>query len=315
MQNEKSRLESVYEILTPELRDSISAVPMPERNKICEVRLRTGRMLTATIYSKEYFVTRDGRLMNNPDEGVKICKEDIENAYIKAFRNSLHSFQREITRGYITISGGNRVGFCGTAVLNPSKNYSVENVKNISSVNIRIAREIKGCANELFNRIYSGGNLKSLLVAGPPSSGKTTILRDLTRLIGNIFSTSLIDERNEIAAGFNGIAQNDVGVLTDVFNSYNKYEGIMTAVKVMSPYVLVCDEIGGKEDFQALEYCLNSGVKLVATCHASSIEEAKRRSTISKLFKEKAFDCCAVLGTGKMCGKITAFSELGVKND
>lgn len=103
--------------------------------------------------------------------------------------------------------------------------------------------------------------------------------------------------------------------MTDVFNSYNKYEGIMTAVKVMSPTILVCDEIGSKDDYNALEYCLNSGVKLIASCHAVSYDDAKRKNVISRLIKNRAFDYCAVLGTGSMCGKIQTLSKIGAKND
>ena len=92
--------------------------------------------------------------------------------------------------------------------------------------------------------------------------------------------------------------------MSDVFNSYNKYDGIMTAVKVMSPMILVCDEIGSKEDMKALEYAVNSGVRLIATTHAADYDEAKRKSGISKLIKDKVFDYACVLGTGALCGKL-----------
>ena len=314
MEREVNKLKYVYEILTPKIRSAVMAVPDMEKSKIQEIRIRLNKKLSVTIFSKEYFVSYDGRLMSNPGDSVQIENEDIDYVYQHAFQNSLHSFQREITRGYITIDGGSRVGFCGTAVLNSNKNFCVENVKNISSINIRVAREIIGCATDIYSRVFSDG-LKSLLIAGPPSSGKTTVLRDLTRIIGEHNRISLIDERNEISATVRGVSQNFVGAMTDVFNSYNKYEGIMTAVKVMSPVILVCDEIGSREDYEALEYCLNSGVKLIASCHAASFEEVKKKQTISRLRKSKAFDYCAVLGIGSMCGKITSLSKIGGKND
>ncbi len=309
MREEKSKLCFVYDLLSPKIRAAVEAISEMERLRIQEIRLRLGRRLTVTALGKEYFVTADGRLMAGAESGIDVTADDIDIAYKRAFRYSLHSFQREISRGYITIDGGNRVGFCGTAVLNAAENYRVENVKNISSVNIRIAREIYGAGQDIFRRAFGEG-AASLLIAGPPSSGKTTVLRDICRMLGCGTSISLIDERNEIAATKDGYPQNSVGAMTDVFNSYNKYEGIMTAVKVMSPTVLVCDEIGAKEDAKALEYAVNSGVKLIATSHASSFEELKKRPVVSKLLKDKVFEFAAVLGTGSMCGQLQSFYKL-----
>lgn len=306
---EKSKLEFVYELLTPKVRTAVQSVPEIERTRIQEIRLRQGKKLTVTAFGKEYYVTPEGRLMTDYSMGIDVSKEDIDVTYKRAFRNSLHSYQREIARGYITAEGGNRVGFCGTAVLDPHENYQVETVKNISSLNIRVAREIFGAGQNIYQRAFSEG-LSSLVIAGAPSSGKTTVLRDICRLLGSTTRISLIDERNEIAAVKDGLAQNSVGMMTDVFNSYNKYEGIMTAVKVMSPSVIVCDEIGAKEDAKALEYAVNSGVKLIVTCHAPDFDSLKHRPVVSKLLKDKVFDYAAVLGTGSMCGQLQSFYKL-----
>lgn len=309
MNTEKSKLNFAYDLLSPRIRCAINAIPEIERMRIQEIRLRLARKLTAAVFGKEYFVTENGRLMSDSNNAMDITVEDIDFTYKRALGNSLHSYQREISRGYITTEGGNRVGFCGTAVLNASENYRIETIKHISSVNIRIAREVFGAGQNIFQRTFSDGPA-SLIIAGPPSSGKTTVLRDICRLLGSSTRISLIDERNEISATKCGCPQNSIGATTDVFNSYNKYEGIMTAVKVMSPVVLVCDEIGSKEDAKALEYALNSGVKLIATCHAASYDELKRRPVVSKLIKDKAFDYGAILGTGSMCGQLQSFYKL-----
>lgn len=309
MNIEKSKLDFTYELLTQKIKMAIMSISEMERTRIQEIRLRLNKKLTVTAFGKEYFVTSDGRLMTDSSIGIDISTEDIDFTYKRAFKNSLHSFQREITRGYITVGGGNRIGFCGTAVLDSNNAYQVETVKNISSLNIRIAREIFGVGQAIFQKAFANGT-SSLIIAGPPSSGKTTVLRDICRLLGSEYRLSLIDERNEIAAVKDGVAQSSVGMLTDVFNSYNKYEGIMTAVKVMSPMILVCDEIGSKEDAKALEYAINSGVKLIATCHAADFEQLKHRPVISKLLKDKIFDYGAVLGTGAMCGQLQSFYKL-----
>lgn len=312
MNMEISKLKFSYELLTPKIKNAITSIPEPERNRIQEIRLRLGKKLTVTVFGKEYFVDSKGRLMNNCSDGIPVLADDISVTFKRALQNSVHSFHREISRGYITAEGGNRVGFCGTAVLDPTKGYTVDSIKNISSINIRIAREVRNCSVEIFEKSLAE-RPSSLIIAGPPSSGKTTVLRDLCRVAGSFYRLSVIDERNELAATKDGVAMNDIGMMTDVFNSYNKYDGIMTAVKVMSPTILVCDEIGSKEDMKALEYAVNSGVKLIASCHASTIDELKKRPLVSKLIKEKVFDYCALLGTGPMCGKLTAFYRLGDK--
>lgn len=313
MNKEISKLKFSYELLTPKIKNAIISVSDIERERIQEIRLRLGKKLTVTVFGKEYFVTQDGRLMNTSFEAVDICFEDIDLTFKRAFQNSIHSFHREISRGYITTDGGNRVGFCGTAVLNPSRDFSVDTVKNVSSINIRIAREVCGCSKDIYSKAFDK-SVSSLIIAGPPSSGKTTILRDLCSQIGVNTRISIIDERNELSATKDGISQNNIGVMSDVFSSYSKYDGIMTAVKVMSPVVLVCDEIGSKEDLKALEYAVNSGVKLIATCHAASLDDLKRRPVISKLIKDRVFDFAAMLGTGSMCGQLTSFAKLGDKS-
>ncbi|MGN1113713.1 MAG: ATPase, T2SS/T4P/T4SS family [Oscillospiraceae bacterium] len=307
--NEKTKLESIYPLLTPKILSAVRFIPEFERTQIQEIRMRIFKKLTVTMFGKEYFVSGDGRLTRNYSEGVDIIREDIDYAYQRAFRCSLHSFAREIAEGYITYDGGNRVGFCGTAILSRDAERRVENVKHISSVNIRIARECLGCGDEIYNKAFEKG-AASLIIAGPPSSGKTTVLRDICRNLGQRERIALIDERNEIAAVSEGAAQNSVGMLTDIFSSYSKYDGIMTAVRVMSPQVLVCDEIGAKEDAKALEYAINSGVKLIVTAHAENFDDLRHRPVISKLMKDKVFNYGAILGTGPLCGKLTGFYKL-----
>ena len=304
---ERSKLSYAMALLPDRLKAAVLSAGQGEREKITELRLRRGRSLSAVLYEREYFLTYDGRFMNSTDGAVEVTAEDISQVFTRAFRGSVHSFPREMAQGYITCEGGNRVGFCGTAV--SDRVGEVTSVKDISSINIRVAREVIGCAEPIFNRAFSGG-LASLVIASPPCGGKTTVLRDLCRLLGERRRVSIIDERGELASVYDGEPQNDVGARSDIFNAYDKSAAVVTAVKVMSPDVLICDEIGAKGDLEALEYALNSGVRLVCTCHAADFDDLKKRPAVGRLMKQGYFDFAAMLGTGAMCGRLTAFYKL-----
>lgn len=303
-----SRIQCVYSYLPPTILDAVKALPKQELNEVREIRLRLGRKLTVTTGTSEFYLHRGGVLSHLPDNAANVTKSDLNYIFRLALRDSVHSYQREITRGYVTVQGGCRIGFCGTAVLDPRLGYETENIKDISCINIRIAREIKGCADEIFRTCFDQTRT-SLLIAGPPSSGKTTILRDLTRILGERVTVSLIDDRNEIASVYDGTAQNDIGTMTDVFTSYSRYDGIITAVRVMSPVYLICDEIGCKTDFNALEYAVNSGVKLIASCHCESLEQLRSKRYIRRLIKLGSFDKAVMLGSGSLCGKVTCMRK------
>jgi len=296
-----SRLDFAAKILPQDIRSALYSLSCAKRNTLTEIRLRLGKAPAARDRMEEFSLCSTDK--------IRVGREHIDAAILRAFRNSIHSHKREMCQGYITIEGGSRVGFCGTAALNPENNFSIENIKDISSVNIRIAHEVKNCAAEIYEK-YLSHNPVSMLIAGPPSSGKTTILRDLTRLTGNSHRVSLIDERCEIAASCKGFPQNDVGIMTDVFDGYCKYDGIMTAVKVMSPEVIVCDEIGSDEDFKALVYALNSGVKIIAACHCENADELISKPVISKLIKYGAFDISVMLGNRQSSGQVMSVREL-----
>lgn len=241
-----------------------------------EIRLRREQPLILMKNSEMFFVKSDGELVRQLDSScIKVYSVEIDSIFYAFCRNSVHSFQEDICNGFITLEGGHRAGICGTAVYN---NGNISNIKKISSMNLRLSREIIGTGEKIYNSIFCCG-LKNLIIAGEPSSGKTTVLRDLCRLIGNKYKLSVIDERSEIAACFEGVPQNDVGLNTDVFDGYTKAKGLETAVRVMSPEIIVFDEIGSDNEFDFIRYAMTCGVKICATVHSSSVDDIKKKLT------------------------------------
>ena len=186
------------------------------------------------------------------------------------------------------------------------ENGRVTAVRDICAVNLRIAREIKGAANGIYRSEFADG-LKSVIIAGPPSSGKTTVLRDLVRCLsgadrGEIYKTFVCDERGEIAACVSGVEQNDMGINSDIITSYPKAEGIMIGLRSFSPDIIVCDEIATDEEAAAVEAGVNSGVCFALSIHARDERELKTKPVLKRLLLTGAFSSVILL-SGRQVGK------------
>lgn len=197
--------------------------------------------------------------------------------------HSVYAFSDNIKEGFITLPGGHRVGIGGRAVISGGE---LINLREFSSVNIRIAREFKESAKNIVHIIKEENRIYNTIIIAPPAAGKTTVLRDIARRLSQDIKVTVIDERFEIAAQRMGVSQFDIGIQTDVLSGFSKSEGIKHALRSLSPDVIVCDEIGSNEDVLSVETILKGGCKIITSMHGYSVEEAlKNKRELMSLFE------------------------------
>lgn len=282
--------EIISTYLTPQIRHSMLNVPIEKRKSLSEIRVRSGRAVSFVYPGYIKFLTENGELTSYPEN--KNCTtasaDDIAQIVNSLCKYSMHSCSKELREGYFVINGGIRVGAAGTLT-----ETSGGILRDFNALNFRIAREVIGCAEELYNKICNRGG--SILICGGVNSGKTTMLRDLCRLCGKRFKISLIDERNEISSAVSGQPCMDIGVMTDVFVGTKRSDGINSAVRTLSPDMIFCDEISTVEDTEAIIKGYGCGVKFVATLHAEDYNDLLRRSVAQPLISAGVFDYAVFL--------------------
>lgn len=298
--------DSAIYFLSDEIKNSLIKIPSEIKKSTQEIRLRVNKAISLICANKNFFIKNSGAVTENYQDNdvLKIDKNTLEKSFYSLCEYSVYSFENQISKGFITAKGGHRIGLCGTAVI---KNGEISSIREITSMNIRIAKEFPGCSLEIMN--FLNNSLENTLIIGPPSSGKTSILRDISRNISlgtNIkksIKTVIIDERCEIAGVSNSHTEFDVG-LCDVMNAFPKSIGIETAIRCLSPECIICDEIGGENDMDELIKCANCGVKLIASVHARNKDDFFKKSISKTLISKCGFENLVFLENSQNAGKI-----------
>ncbi len=251
-------------------------------NELQEIRIRVDKPIILKLREKDIILQ------------YNILQTEILQIVERLCENSIYAYKNQICEGFITIKGGHRVGLTGSCVI---ENGKITNIKYISSLNIRIAREVKNCSTRILREIIDIENktIYNSIIVAPPGRGKTTILRDIIRRLSDGIeeinfrgkTCGVVDERGEIAAMYKGAPQNDVGIRTDIIENVSKNKGIHMLIRTMAPEIIACDEIGSKEDVEAIHYALYSGVKGIFTMHGKNVEDIKNNKQIYELIENR----------------------------
>ncbi len=276
---------------------------------LLEIRLRVGQPVGIHYAIGNFFLGKNGTkevLYKN----AWIVEQDWLAEVLDAISSySLYAFEEEMRQGFVTIRGGHRVGIAGEITMEGEK---VMQVKHVTFMNIRVARQYPGCARECLPYITGENGILSTLLLSPPRCGKTTILRDLIRMISSGeglprgYQVGVVDERSELAACHFGIPQNDVGSRTDVLDGCPKAEGITMLLRSMAPEVIAVDEIGGSRDLEAVKGAAGCGVSMLATAHAEGMEELVSRPLLKSFVEMHLFQRYILLDSGRFLGSIRA---------
>jgi stage III sporulation protein AA len=310
--------ESIEHILPKSVQSALALLPAAIKSGIEEIRIRENRPLEIVFKGRYAFVSVKGDLCASSLEAIHPTRVECAKLLDLLTNHSVYSYEEELKRGYIAITGGHRVGLAGRTVLEQGH---VKFIRDISSFNIRIAREVLDCGKKILPALMDPmiNSVHHTLVISPPQKGKTTLIRDLARLISYGFwpaitpwrglKVAIVDERSELAACIRGVPTFDVGPRTDVLDACPKAEGMMMMIRSMSPEVMIIDEIGRQEDAAAIHEAVHAGIRVIATAHGNDLDDIRSRPVLRQLVADEVFTRYVVLHTKEGIPAVLSVSD------
>lgn len=297
-------MDELYKLISDRCADTVRA--RLSLSNLYELRIRNGFPVRVGYGGGYYYLCPTG-ITRDISQAYIADKSEAESIVMRACEHSLYTVTETLKLGYISVPGGIRVGVCGSCV---TVGGHISAVKNFSSVNIRLPHEVKGCASSLFGRVVGGDGIKSTLIISRPGGGKTTVLRDLCRLISDRGSNVLLcDEKYELASVIDSRPSLDVGMCTDVMSGADKSSVFKAGIAYMRPDVIMTDELFDA-DMDAVLRAVHCGIAVVATAHAADLNDLRTRPGFENIAASGAFSRYAVI-SAPPSRDITVFSGTG----
>lgn len=290
-------LQNLYKLFPNHLGFIVSSF-IKENVKVYEIRIRKSAPVCICTDRGFLYPDKCGRLQSDVKDGILLSEGEVDGLFSHICRHSVFAYAGEIKEGFLTVNGGIRIGVTGHGV---QENGKILSMGAISSINIRIPAGHIHCCQHILPYLYDKHILRGCLLVSAPMRGKTTILRDLIKEIsygtcyGEPKCVGVVDERGELAGSYRGINAYDLGPNTDVLSYYPKDKGILMLVRSMSPSVIALDELGGEDDFKAVEDAFYRGCSIIATLHGKNDNNFWSNTKLCKLLEAGCFSCIVFL--------------------
>lgn len=278
---------AICQTLPPRLRECLAA-GKTVLSDYEQLQLRRNCPVTLIRENCRYYLDQKGHAVQQTNMPFLLTQEEMDSILLLASRYSVYASEASLREGYLTLAGGHRLGLCGEVM---TEDRQITGIRYVHAYHFRIAHEKKDCAKAVYPYLWEKDRFLNTLIVSAPGRGKTTLLRDLIRLLSDGteehpgMTISIADERGELAGCVNGIPQYDIGLHSDVMDKGRKEKTMSMLIRTMAPQVIAADELGGPEECEIVREACSWGVGILTTVHGMQAADSVRQRRLEALFQ------------------------------